>query len=78
MTDKINRDLLGLFLERLINQISNPIDCIDIIVFFGLIQSQGQGRPRSPTLAEEDPDCRSYILLFKIIFKCRLGCFGYV
>lgn len=42
MVDKIDLDFFGLFAQGLIDQIGNPIDIKHIIVFFGLIQSQGQ------------------------------------
>ena len=42
MVDIIDLDSFGLFSQGLIDQIGNPIDIKHIIVFFGLVQSQGQ------------------------------------
>lgn len=42
MVDKIDLDCFGLFAQGLIDQIGNSIDIKHIIIFFGLIQSQGQ------------------------------------
>ena len=42
MVNKVDLNFFGLFDQGLIDQIGNPIDIKHIIVFFGLIQSQGQ------------------------------------
>lgn len=72
---KINLHSANMFQQFFVDQVSNSCGFVPVVVFFRLIQSQGQRGPASATLRHIDPNGWINWILFKVFiqfFLCRL------